>query len=49
VIGGIDRLGFRCADICDVLKGPNGSALQVDMLFVKPALLEKYRLAAGLN
>jgi FkbM family methyltransferase len=49
VIGGIDRLGFHCADICDVLKARNGSVLQVDMLFVKPALLDKYRAAAGLN
>jgi FkbM family methyltransferase len=48
-IGGIDRLGFRCADICDVLKGPNGATLQVDMLFVKPALFERFRAAAGLR
>ena len=49
VISGIDRLGFKSADICDVLKSPNGNALQLDMLFAKPALLEKYRAAAGLN
>jgi FkbM family methyltransferase len=49
VIGGIDRLGFRCADICDVLKGADGGVMQVDMLFVKPALFEKFRAAAGLR
>lgn len=48
VIGGIDRLGFKCADICDVLKARSGSVMQVDMLFVRPALLEKFRAAAGL-
>jgi FkbM family methyltransferase len=49
VIEGIDRLGFRCADVCDVLKGPHGGVMQMDMLFVKPALFEKFRAAAGLR
>jgi FkbM family methyltransferase len=49
VVEGIDRLGFKCADICDVLKAPGGGVMQLDMLFVRPALFAKFRAAAGLR
>lgn len=49
VVEGIDRLGFKCADICDVLKAPTGSVMQIDLLFVKPALFETFRSGAGLR
>jgi len=49
VVEGIDRLGFKCADVCDVLRADNGGVMQIDLLFVKPALFEKFRSAAGLR
>lgn len=41
VMAGIDRLGFRAADLCDVLTAPNGGALQLDMLFLRPDLFDR--------
>ena len=48
VIAGIDRLGFKCADICEVHKTAGGSVLQADFLFAGPALFGKFRASAGL-
>ena len=48
VIAGIDQLGFKCADICEVHKTAAGSVLQADFLFASPALFQKFRAAAGL-
>ena len=48
VIAGIDKLGFRSVDICEVHRTANGSALQMDVLFANPALFDKFRAAAGL-
>ena len=48
VIAGIDRLGFKCADICEVHKAAGGSVLQADFLFANPVLFQKFRATAGL-
>jgi FkbM family methyltransferase len=47
VIGAIDRLGFRCADLCEVHRSAHDFVLQLDLLFVRPALFAKYGAAAG--
>ena len=47
VIAAIDRLGFRCADLCEVHRSARNFVLQLDLLFVRPALLAKYGAAAG--
>lgn len=48
VIAGLDKLGFKSVDICEVHRTANGSALQMDILFANPALFDKFRAAAGL-
>jgi FkbM family methyltransferase len=45
----IDRLGFKCADLCEVHKSASGSVLQADVLFANPALFQKYRVAAHIS
>jgi FkbM family methyltransferase len=47
VIAAIDRLGFKCADLCEVHRSAQDFVLQLDLLFVRPALLAKYGAAAG--
>ena len=47
VIAAIDRLGFRCADLCEVHRGAHDVVLQLDLLFARPALFAKYGAAAG--
>ncbi len=49
VIGAIDRLGFKCADLCEVHRGSGNFVLQLDLLFVRPALFAKYGAAAGIS
>jgi FkbM family methyltransferase len=49
VIAGIDKLGFKCADICEVHHAASGSVLQVDILFANEALFAKFRAASGLT
>ena len=48
VISGIDRLGFKCADICEISQAGNGSVMQIDILFANPTLVQKFRVAAEL-
>jgi FkbM family methyltransferase len=43
----IDRAGFTCADLCEVHRTEQGFVLQLDLLFVRPALFAKYCAAAG--
>jgi FkbM family methyltransferase len=47
VIAAIDRLGFRCADLCEVHRNPRNFVLQLDLLLVRPPLFAKYGEAAG--
>jgi FkbM family methyltransferase len=48
VIGAIDRLGFKCADLCEVHRNAHNFVLQLDLLLVRPALFAKYGEAAGI-
>jgi FkbM family methyltransferase len=48
VIAEVDRLGFRCADLCEVHRSPRNFVLQLDLLFVRPPLFAKYGEAAGI-
>jgi FkbM family methyltransferase len=48
VIGAIDRLGFKCADLCEVHRSAHEFVLQLDLLFVRPALFAKYGEAVGI-
>ncbi len=46
----ITQLGFRCADICELIRrGGTGNVLQADFLFVKPALFAAIGKASGLG
>jgi len=47
VIAAVDRLGFRCADVCEVHRSVRNFVLQLDLLFVRPALFAQYGAAAG--
>ena len=47
VIAAVDRAGFTCADLCEVHRTEGGFVLQLDLLFVRPALFAKYGAAAG--
>jgi len=48
VIAAIDRLGFTCADLCEVHRSARNFVLQLDLLFVRPALFAKYGEAMGI-
>jgi len=48
VIAAVDRLGFRCADLCEVHRSSRNFVLQLDLLFVRPPLFAKYGEAAGI-
>jgi FkbM family methyltransferase len=47
VIAVLDRIGFRCADLCELHRTADRFVLQLDLLFVCPPLFAKYRAAAG--
>ena len=47
VIAAIDRLGFRCVDLCEVHRNTRNFVLQLDLLLVRPPLFAKYGEAAG--
>jgi hypothetical protein len=47
VIAAIDRLGFKCADLCEVHRSGRNFVLQLDLLLVRPPLFAKYGEAAG--
>src|SRR5262249_33713843 len=49
VIAAVDRLGFRCADLCEVHRGAGDFVLQLDILCVRPPLFAKYGEAAGVS
>jgi FkbM family methyltransferase len=48
VIAAMDRLGFKCADLCEVHRNAGNFVLQLDLLFVRPPLFAKYGEAAGI-
>jgi FkbM family methyltransferase len=48
VIAAIDRLGFKCADVCEVHRSARNFVLQLDLLCARPALFAKYGAAAGI-
>jgi FkbM family methyltransferase len=48
VIAAIDRLGFKCADLCEVHRNDRNFVLQLDLLFVRPLLFAKYGEAVGI-
>jgi FkbM family methyltransferase len=43
----IDRLGFKCVDLCEVHRNERNFVLQLDLLFARPDLFAKYGAAAG--
>ncbi len=47
VIAAVDQLGFKCVDLCEVHRSAQHFVLQLDLLFVRPALFAKYGAAAG--
>ncbi|EKS27740.1 FkbM family methyltransferase [Afipia felis] len=44
----IEGLGFKCADVCETHSSAIGSILQMDIIFARPALFQRYAAAAGL-
>jgi FkbM family methyltransferase len=48
VFAGVDRRGFKCADLCEVHRSEHGFVLQLDLLFVRPPLFAKFCAAAGI-
>jgi FkbM family methyltransferase len=48
MIAGINKLGFRCTDVCKIRRTAIGSVGQIDILFANATLYEKYWRAAGL-
>lgn len=49
VISGIERLGFKCTDVCNLRRTEAGNVGQIDILFARAALYERFRAAAGLR
>jgi hypothetical protein len=47
VVSGIERLGFKCTDVCKLRRTGAGNVGQVDILFTRAALYERFRAAAG--
>ena len=47
VIAALDRLGFKCADLCEVHRSAGNFVLQLDLLAVRPPLFARYGEAAG--
>ncbi len=48
VMAALDRAGWRCADLCEVHRTAGHFVLQLDLLFVRPPLFDKYGAAAGI-
>jgi len=48
VVSTLDRQGWKCVDICHLHRNNAAIALQLDLLFVKPALFEQFCAAAAL-
>src|SRR5262249_47411414 len=49
VMAGVERHGFKCADLCVVHRTGAGFVLQLDLLFARPPLFAKFRAAAGVS
>lgn len=49
VISGIEKLGFKCTDVCKLRRAGAGNVGQIDILFTRAALYERFRAAAGLR
>lgn len=49
VIAEIDRLNFKCVDVCKIHRTRVDSVLQLDILFANAALYDRVRTAAGLT
>jgi hypothetical protein len=49
VISGIETLGFKCTDVCKLHRTGAGSVRQIDIVFARAALYERFRAAAGLR
>ena len=48
VIVALDRIGFKCADVCEVHRTPANFVLQLDLLFARTPLITKYGAAGGI-
>jgi FkbM family methyltransferase len=48
VVAALDRIGFRCVDLCEVHRTPDRFVLQLDLLFARQPLFAKYGEAAGI-
>ena len=49
VVSAVDKLGFKCVDVCHKLRrGPPNALTQIDLLFVRDALYQRYCTAAKL-
>jgi len=45
----IAQRGLRCIDVCELHRRPAGGVLQVDFLFVKPKLFDRFCAQVGLR
>jgi FkbM family methyltransferase len=48
VITYIENLGFKCTDVCEMHQSFTGGVLQMDIIFTRPDLFQRYAAAAGL-
>lgn len=48
IVAATNKAGLKCVDVCEIHSTVNGIVLQVDLLFVRPPILDKYYSAAGL-
>jgi hypothetical protein len=49
IIGELHELGFYCTDLCEVHRSVRtGTALQIDVLFTRAALYERFRMCERL-
>ncbi|HLH93280.1 MAG TPA: FkbM family methyltransferase [Xanthobacteraceae bacterium] len=48
-VAAVDRLGFKCVDVCEMHRTPENFVLQVDLLFARAPLVAKYGRAAGIS
>jgi len=50
VLSAVDKLGFKCVDVCEILRlRESGALVHIDLVFVRDALYERYCAAAGLT
>lgn len=48
VVSAVNQLGFKCVDICEIHPIASGVIVQIDLLFVRNDLYQRYYSAAGL-